>query len=56
MENEKPYTKRENRYFQINCGIKNCFPLTYSNCLKTYCESTRKKYKRTFYGETLRLR
>ena len=38
MENEKPCTRRENRYFQNNSDIKNCFPIIYNNCPKTYCE------------------
>ena len=26
MEDEEPYTRRENRYFQNNSDIKHCFP------------------------------
>ena len=26
--NEKPYTRRKNRYFENNSNIKNCFPIT----------------------------
>ena len=37
MENEKAYTGRENRYFQIKSIIKNCFSIIYNNFPKTYC-------------------
>ena len=38
MENHKP-SRGKCRYFQ-NSDIKNCFPNTYKNCPKTYCERT----------------
>ena len=34
MENEKPYSRRENRYFYNYSDIKNCFPIIYNNCPK----------------------
>ena len=40
MENEKPYTGRGNCYFKNNTDIKNCFPIIYNNCPKTFCEQT----------------
>ena len=42
MENEKPCTRRENSYCLKNNDIKNCFPIIYNNCPKTYCEWTSK--------------
>ena len=55
MENEKPYARRENRNFEKYCNIKNCFPIIYNNCPKTYCEQTRKN-TRLYSGKTLLLR
>ena len=36
MGDEKSSFTRENRYFQNNTDIKNCFPITYKNYPKTY--------------------
>ena len=41
MENEKPCSGRENLYLKKNSNIKNCFPIIYHNCPKTYCKNTK---------------
>ena len=47
MENQKPDIRGEIHHFQ-NSNIKNCFPITYKNCPKTFCERTRKNTKHFF--------
>ena len=54
MENKKPYTKRENRYFQINCGIKNCFlsliAIVSKHIVKVLEKSTKELFMEKLYA------
>ena len=51
MEKEKPYTRRENFYFQNNSNIKKCFPIIYSLTVPKHIVNELEKIQKDFLGK-----